>query len=69
MRYIIYRSSDLECDDKKDPGEISDSDVPTEQRSSNKKKKRKHKHHKHKKDKIVDKLDSKSDKDRYALFC
>ncbi|XP_032458183.1 serine/threonine-protein kinase PRP4 homolog isoform X1 [Nasonia vitripennis] len=60
----LFLSSDLECDDKKDPGEISDSDVPMEQRSSSKKKKRKHKHHKHKKDKLADKLDGKSDKDR-----
>jgi serine/threonine-protein kinase PRP4 len=56
------RNSDVECvnDSKKDPGEITDSEVPAEQR---KKKKRKHKqHHKHKKDKVVDKIDTKSDK-------
>ncbi|XP_023247781.1 serine/threonine-protein kinase PRP4 homolog [Copidosoma floridanum] len=55
-------NSDIECitDSKKDPGELTDSDVSVEHK---KKKKRKHKH-KHKKDKSSDKIDSKMEKEK-----
>ncbi|XP_058808178.1 serine/threonine-protein kinase PRP4 homolog isoform X2 [Phymastichus coffea] len=57
-------SSDVEyVDDKKDPGEITDTDSPVEEEKKiSKKKKRKHKHHKHKKDKLGDKDDKESKK-------
>lgn len=49
----------MECvDSKKDPGELTDSDMSMEHK---KKKKRKHKH-KHKKDNFKDKVDGKMDK-------